>query len=396
MAEILYYFKARNVGLELRDVVHEVVVFRLKDRIDPEKVMMDLGGTLKICELIDEFNIDEILHKQTELNLYRLFPQIKNNKIRFGISVYARKKYAKTIWDTITTEIKKLLRESNVKMIHITPSKGSKFPVLKHFEVLRKLMKRGGCELVVHVNDKIMYISKTMAVHNPYEFRKRDVERPNQRTIYSIPPRLGKILINLSSARPGDLLLDPFCGVGTILQECLLMGMDIRGVDIDPGCIKKSITNLEWVKKQYNVHVDLRGKLIVGDTRRLSNHIRQNSIDAVATEPYLGPPLNKKPATTEAKKILEDVRPLYLKSLKEINKVLKPGKSMSIIFPNFETREGIEMGLDTKKLAEETGFVIKYPFKEPFLKQFHRLKSIIDADVEQRTRREICVLEKRL
>lgn len=396
MAEILYYFKARNVELELRHVVHEVVVFRLNERIDPEKVMLDLGGTIKICELIDKFNIDEILHKQTELNLYRLFPQIKNNKIRFGISVYARKKCAKTIWDIITTEIKKLLRESNIKMIHITPSNGSKFPVLKHFEVLRKLMKRGGCELVVHVNDKIMYISKTMAVHNPYEFKKRDVERPSQRTIYSIPPRLGKILINLSSAKPGDLLLDPFCGVGTILQEGLLMGMDIRGVDTDPYCIKKSMTNLEWIKKEYNMHADLRGKLIVGDTRRLSNHIRQNSIDAVATEPYLGPPLDRKPTRTEAKKILEEVRPLYLKSLKEINKVLKPGKSMSIIFPNFETREGIEVGLDTKKLAEETGFVIIYPFKEPFLKQFHRLKSIIDADVGQKTRREVCILEKRL
>lgn len=397
IAEILSYFKVRGVEPNIGDAAHEVVVFRFNDKINPTKVMLDLGGTIKICELIDGFDINEILHKKIELNLYRLFPAIKNNRIRFGISVYATKKHANVVWDVITTGIKELLKESNAKMIHIAPSKESEFPVLRHFEVLKKLMNRGGYELVVHVSNRTMHISRTVAVHDPYEFRKRDVERPSQRIIYSIPPRLGKILINLSSAKPGDLLLDPFCGVGTILQEGLLMGMDVRGVDMDPSCIKKSLTNLEWIKKEYNININLGGKLIVGDTRRLSNHIRQNSIDAVATEPYLGPPLKRKPTKTEAKKILEDVRPLYLKSLKEINKVLKPGGRMSIVFPNFETPEGTGTGLDIKNLAEETGFVVKHPFQgPPFLEKFHDKKSIIDADIRHRTRREICVLEKRL
>lgn len=43
-------------------------------------------------------------------------------------------------------------------------------------------------------------------------------------------------MINISGIKEG-VLLDPFCGIGSILQEAVLMGFDIRGVDIDKNCI---------------------------------------------------------------------------------------------------------------------------------------------------------------
>jgi tRNA G10 N-methylase Trm11 len=386
IAEILSYLNSRNIEFRIKNTLNEAIILQTKSDIDPQKTMLDLGGVIKICKLIARTDFDEILNGRLKIKLNELSPEIKNNTIRFGVSVYANRKNSKIAWNYITNEIKKLSKELNLKTIHITPSKRFDLPVIKHFEVLKKLLNKGGIEIVANIDNNFVYISKTLSVHDPYGFRKRDIGRPRQRTIYSISPRLAKILINLSSTKPRCIILDPFCGIGTILQEALLMDMNIKGVDKNPDCIESSFRNLEWIKKQYHLNIDLEGKLIVGDSCKLSTYIEKNSIDAVVTEPYLGPPLKRKPTKAEAQKILQDIRPLYMKSLKEINKVLKLGRRVSIVFPNFETQSGIEMGLDIENLSRESGFVVKNIFQNS--------KSIIDADPEHKTRREICVLEK--
>src|SRR5437870_399960 len=46
-------------------------------------------------------------------------------------------------------------------------------------------------------------------------------------------PPVARCLIERYS-REGDVVLDPFCGSGTLLVEALLSGRDAIGVDIDP------------------------------------------------------------------------------------------------------------------------------------------------------------------
>jgi tRNA G10 N-methylase Trm11 len=64
-----------------------------------------------------------------------------------------------------------------------------------------------------------------------------------------MPPRLAKIMLNLSHCKPGKIFLDPFCGVGTILQEALLIQATVVGIDANSWCIAAAQTNLEWAKK---------------------------------------------------------------------------------------------------------------------------------------------------
>lgn len=47
-------------------------------------------------------------------------------------------------------------------------------------------------------------------------------------------PQLARALLNISKARAGDLVLDPFMGSGTTLLEAWLMGLDSIGFDINP------------------------------------------------------------------------------------------------------------------------------------------------------------------
>ena len=74
--------------------------------------------------------------------------------------------------------------------------------------------------------------------------KNRDMNKPVRREALAISPRLSKILINLSEAKPHDKLLDPFCGIGGILAEALIKRINVHGIDKDkmascprcPGC----------------------------------------------------------------------------------------------------------------------------------------------------------------
>jgi len=50
-------------------------------------------------------------------------------------------------------------------------------------------------------------------------------------------PQMIRAILNAVGARPGWTVLDPFCGSGTTLLECQLLGIDSIGVDISPLCV---------------------------------------------------------------------------------------------------------------------------------------------------------------
>lgn len=375
VAEIRAYSESRGLGIEFAsfsksaDGESATVVFT-KDDLEPEKVIKDLGGTIKVCQVIEK--VDE----KFSLDINRAFPGTRD-KVRFGVSVYSDKDDAKKLWEDIVKELKKNAREQKIKLIHVTPNKGK---TLRHLEVSHKLMERDGIELVVSKSGSKLYIGKTVSVHNPHEFMKRDTGRPYQRTMLSIPPRLAKILINMSGAVEGETLLDPFCGIGTILAEALLMNLDVIGVDRDPSAIKGARKNLEWLEREYEIN--RRWELIRDDAAEIPNHIEPLSIDGVATEPYLGPPLKGRPSKRQATKIIKEVRGLYVITLKQIRKVLRNRGRIAIVSPNLLTVHNEELKMDMQTVAEEAGYkVMSGP--------------ILDADIRHLTRREIYVLEKR-
>jgi tRNA G10 N-methylase Trm11 len=254
-------------------------------------------------------------------------------------------------------------------------------PQLTNVEVIKKRFVEESAEIVVCSSQNRFYVGVTRHLHNPFEFQKRDVGRPIQRTIFSIPPRLSNILINLSGAKEGDMLLDPFCGIGTILQEAALNGIEIAGIDTDEGCVNSCKENLRWLSKEYGLDLkDLEKKIVSGDARKLSEYFGEESFDAIATEPYLGPPLKKKPSVEDAKKILDDIRELYEKSLEEMYKILKRGKRIAITSPRIRVTKSKSIGLGFDSIASGIGFKI--------------ISSFVDAESRHKTLREIFIIEK--
>jgi DNA modification methylase len=61
-------------------------------------------------------------------------------------------------------------------------------------------------------------------------------------------PHLAKSIFTLAKLKPGDKVLDPFCGSGTVLLESYLNGFNASGNDINPVALKIARTKTEILK----------------------------------------------------------------------------------------------------------------------------------------------------
>ena len=61
-------------------------------------------------------------------------------------------------------------------------------------------------------------------------------------------PQLIKGLLNILNVQPGDVVLDPMCGSGTLNVEASLIGIDSVGIEKSPFCVLMSKTKYESLK----------------------------------------------------------------------------------------------------------------------------------------------------
>jgi putative methyltransferase (TIGR01177 family) len=89
----------------------------------------------------------------------------------------------------------------------------------------------------------------------------------------ALPARLARAMVNLVAA-PGDKIIDPCCGSGTILIEAVSMGIKSVGCDINHKLAIASAENLR--------HFGLNSLVMIGDARNLGG-----KFNAVVTDlPY--------------------------------------------------------------------------------------------------------------
>ncbi|MEM2130655.1 MAG: DNA methyltransferase [Candidatus Bathyarchaeia archaeon] len=92
-------------------------------------------------------------------------------------------------------------------------------------------------------------------------------------------PKLARCMVNLTQARTGDVVLDPFCGTGSFLLEASLVGCRVLGFDVLRSMVKGSFRNLAL----YGVSPD---GLMVADIR--SPPLRYRVVDCIVTDPPYG------------------------------------------------------------------------------------------------------------
>ncbi len=386
IAELASHFHFNGIGFKVLENRHEFFVAESANAADVQL----LGGTIKaigIEKIMDRKSLVDSLRHGPDMNSF--FKKTDDGRLVFGVSIYPWARKHTELHKRISLIIKKRLRKEGLKAHYFNLPKDR--CSLTHVEVIRQQLIEKSAEIVLIMCDEKAYFGKTISCHNPFDFQKRDVERPAVRSELSTSPRLSRILINLAGSRKGGKLIDPFCGTGTILQEAAVLGLDFYGLDLDKNMADAGRKNLYWISENYKLGLEnLHEKIKQGDARHISRQFPGKIFDAIATEPYLGPLLKRRPDLVQAKRITGELEPLYEAFFREAGKILRPEGRISIVSPRFVTEKGM-VRLETERLAGKAGLQVfdilqKYRINHPY--------PLTDFEEGQFLGREMHVFEK--
>ncbi len=402
----------------------QTLILDLAEKIDARRQIAILGGTIKIGKIFNQLegvNLAKIISAVSD--------EIDKNKIRgkfkFGLSFYGK---GKINLRKLGMELKNNLKDSGIISRWVTCRGESRFAQsLSSVVVEQNKLTDKGLEVVLIKADNKLLIGKTLAVQPFKQLSFRDYGRP-ARDDYSgmLPPKLAQIMINLALPHPtpslisplprgrkeagvNEVILDPFCGSGTILTEALLMGYkNLIGSDISAKAMADTKQNMEWIVTNYKLSRFARSgearqiipqmrdpakavanyKLFNINVLQISKHIKPISVDAIITEPYLGPQRGK----INFHNLIPELEKLYSISLKEFAKVLKPDGRVVMIWPIFHSGNqliNLSPDLNNLKIINPIPLTLK---NNPIIKLTAR-GTIIYGRPRQKVWREIVILK---
>ncbi|MBX4197287.1 hypothetical protein KW801_01875 [Candidatus Saccharibacteria bacterium] len=334
LAELESIYGAEHVrpldGAALLDVPAEDINFKR------------LGGTIKTARILTEVPTTDWQNLANYL-VEKVPPYVKDmdiGKFTLGLSLYGLNIPLKQI-EACLLEIKKQVRQSG-RPVRIVPNKA---PSLNSAQVLHnKLTYKGAWELLFIKDGQRTLLAQTLFVQDIDAYAARDQARPaRDARVGMLPPKLAQIILNLALGQMADgledktklRLLDPFCGSGVILQEALLAGYSVLGTDIEPKMVDYTKRNLQWLfEKQTN----LEGNVVVEVADATS--YKWPGFSTVASEVFLGRPLNSLPPPDKLKQIISDANLITKKFLKNLAPQLKPGRSLCLAVPAWRKSNG--------------------------------------------------------
>lgn len=332
--------------------------------LDVQFLIYTLGGTIKIAKVEEAVGDTEIVDK--------LAPLIQSDtgvgsKITFGLSVYSDIQFNELI--NLSKEVKERLERGGFKVRFVLPKDGV---ILSSVVVSKQRLTEA---ILVREDNKIV-LAKTLVVQDFEDWGKRDFGRPAADPGRGmLPPKVARMMVNLGTSTILDrkakkTILDPFCGVGTILAEGMLVGREVIGSDQSREAIEKTRKNLEWLKTNYQLPTT-NYQLLLCDATHISEKLAPSSIDAIVTEPYLGPVIgteNFKLKLENFKNIILGLEKLYLGCLKDWYKTLKPEGRIVIALPSFRVGEKeifVKKGIDTRENLGYTLVAGPYRYSRP-------------------------------
>jgi tRNA G10 N-methylase Trm11 len=343
--EVLEFLKARN--REHKEIFFEENFLVIETNEDEKFNIQEFGGVMWLGEITTEGTTED-LTKDIEQN--EIIP-----KDKFSYAIFGNQD-PQIIKNKFKERKKKAMLKHGRQQIKFQDGSKNELPNADFY-------------IFYHEHKNTVYFGVTTQDYDDKEVKKRDMEKPVRRESLAISPRLSKILINLSGAKPRDLLLDPFCGIGGILTEALIKKINVHGIDKDKAATEGAKQNLEWLKSEYNIK----------NTYKIENYDSRKAPDlqfaAIATETPLGKVLKKKPDDNEAKQIIQNFEAYIIPILKRLKSIKKPNAKIAITFPAIKTFHA-----DAEKIANKCNLKIY-------------VKPILESRPDQFISRDIAVFQ---
>jgi tRNA G10 N-methylase Trm11 len=277
--------------------------------IDITPFFSRLGGSMYVGKRVASLGKDAA----TTIATYLVQHQ-QDGKIRFAVS---------GIRDSVGIQIKKNIKELGHSARYIS--------VQNMASVVHNNLIERKSHLTVHGG----YVYVTLAVHDFEAMAAFDASRPAFDSISGmLPPKLARMMLNLAGAEPNQILLDPFCGSGTVLTEAVQLGISrMVGTDISDKAIADTQTNMTWLLSRTTSTADCRTTQC--DVRAITDILLPGSIDFIVTEPFMGAPKkgNEREGTLEHE--IKDLETLYYDALQSFSKVLKQNGVVVFSKPRF-------------------------------------------------------------
>lgn len=353
-AEIEQTLISFKINFTILNLSQHFLFIETKGALDEQTLIERLGGTISIA-----IQISETSHPQDVVSI--LMKNQPTGKIQFSIHAEHERKLAE--------EVKRLLKEVGRSARYIPPRNTATI-------IHNKLVEKRGDITII---DRAIYL--TRAVQPIESWSERDFGRPGRDSESGmLPPKLARMMINISGASPSEVLLDPFCGSGTVLTEAILLGFtNILGSDNAEQAIEDTKKNIEWILEKKKGRVPPY-TIINSDIRDLVSKFGKECVEAIVAEPYMGKPLTGHEREDFLRSQAKELGELYVEAFRIFQVILKPGGKVVFIIPRFWYR-GKWIRIDCRDRIEREGFeIIPLTHHEPYI-LYHRPGQFVGREV---------------
>lgn len=316
------------------------------DRPIPDSFQDRLGGTDRLAAVIGSF---PQLPTADDLGAL-LFPDAKLPVRRVSLGLSGVGVDTADFWG-LGNDLKTWFEEHGGKLRFLVPQSKRSTRLNAAQVMSHKLDRLPNRELTLVATDNTVMVTATIAVQDIRSYARRDTDRPfRDARIGMLPPKLAQIMINLAASeyvtQSGHTplsspitLLDPFCGMGTVLQEAWLMDYQAIGTDSSERMIKASEKNLQWLQDHFRMDASLKPRVYEHDATRPQRRELQKAIQLVVTEPFLGKAILGPLPYQQVLKRMNDLGKLYLKVFQHCHTSLVSQGAVLFLLPAYRTRE---------------------------------------------------------
>ncbi|HEY8109003.1 MAG TPA: hypothetical protein VIF43_03270 [Patescibacteria group bacterium] len=313
-------------------------------------------------------------------------------KFAFGVSSYANDKAT-----PLAMHVKRFLKERGVRSRSVGKPKGKsgrpEDGELSAVQVRHNGLISPGADWGVFGTDDGYHVGRTVWVYDFEGFGARDYDKPVADAKRGmLPPQLARTMVNLATqGDPGLAVYDPFCGVGNLLLESLLLGHRTIGSDITPDAVDAARRNLAWLRER---HPKLPESEV--SVRDATGELPAGSSSAIATEGYLGSPLRESAKAGDMGREATFVETMVGKFLQRAADSLPSGRRLVLTLPAWRTPGSrTPIRITTIDQAERLGYAVIRPLPEGFsFPELTDRDSIDVARAKQRVIHELFILER--
>ncbi len=365
LAEIIARYNVNELSPIIKEITASGIIVESEKHIS----IKNCGAVLKKCKIIAVFLKNTPISEIKPVLESHISGEYIIDKSNWGISSYNDNNdpmhNATLNPQTLHQLAKKGFKSIGIKKAYfIPPMEGN---VLTPQKLLRKKIIDEGIEFILWRRKNDVILCQTEEVIDIDSFAKRDKERPHKRLLLLLGLALARTMVNLISIEKNNHnfpIYDPFCGMGSIVQEAYILGLQAMGSDIDKSCVIRSKENLNWISQTLGKNFRTKYGIFPSDKIFEMDIIEPNLSllhefnGSIVAEPNLLTPLKSYPSVFEAKKMISQFEENYNRYLKEINIILPIGGICVFIFPQIHTAENARLHLEIERLLNKYNFKI--------------------------------------